>query len=106
MTTTRKESKVSQEKLKLLVDNWMDKSIPELAEMLEITETTLGFWVMKLRKSMKAFGMTPEQIAEKLPSKRRAAASVFDMFVKSLADESEPARTKKHGGPKKKKNEG
>ena len=29
----KKESKVSQEKLRPLVDNWKNKSIPEIAEM-------------------------------------------------------------------------
>lgn len=45
-------------------------------------------------------------IVEKLPTKRRVAASVFDTFAKSLADESEPVRAKKRKGPRKKKNEG
>ena len=61
---------------------------------------------MNLRKSMKALGMTPGQIAEKLPTKRTLTASVFDTFAKTLADESLPVRAKKHKGPRKKKNEG
>jgi hypothetical protein len=60
---------------------------------------------MKLIKSMKALGITPEQIAEKLPTRRGVAASAFDTCAKSLADESEPVRAKKHRGPGKKKNQ-
>lgn len=91
----KKDSKVSEEKLRLLVDNWKDKNISELAELLGISETTLGFWVMKLRKSMKGAGMTPEQIARMLPSKRKTAVNIFDAFAMLLAQQSEAVAPKK-----------
>ncbi len=91
----KKDSRISEQKLQLLVDNWKDKSIPEMAELLDITETTLGFWVMKLRKSMRAAGMPPDRIAEMLPSKRKAPVNVFDAFARSLARQSETATPKK-----------
>jgi hypothetical protein len=99
----KKDSRISEQKLKLLVDNWKDKDITELAELLGVTETTLGFWVMKLRKSMRAAGMPPDRIAEMLPSKRKTAVNVFDAFARSLARQSEVAAPKKRAGSARKK---
>ncbi len=99
----KRDSRVSEEKLRLLVDNWKDKNIPELAELLGISETTLGFWVMKLRKSMRGAGMTPEQIAMILPFKRKTAVNIFDAFARSLAEQPEAVAPKKlTRGPSKK----
>jgi DNA-binding transcriptional MerR regulator len=101
----KKDSGISEQKLQLLVDNWKDKSIPEMAELLGITETTLGFWVMKLRKSMRAAGMPPDRIAEMLPSKRKAPVNVFDAFAVAGRQPEMAAPKKRTRSARKKKSE-
>ena len=74
----KREVKVSEDKLQKLVKN-EHKSVSELAEMLGAGESTINYWVAKLKKSMKANGMSDEQIKETdcQPKERYKAMSMI-----------------------------
>ena len=72
----KREAQVSEDKLQKLVDNWNTKNAGELAEMLGAGESTINYWAGKLRKSMKANGMTDQQIRSILPTKRKVQVNV------------------------------
>lgn len=80
----KREGKVSEEKLQMLVENWNTKDAGGLAEMLGAGESTINYWVGKLKKSMKSNGMTDEQIKKILPAKRKAQGNVYDMVVRKM----------------------
>ncbi len=88
-----RNDKVSEEKLQAMIENWRTKDAGELARMLGVGESTVNYWAGKLRKSMKAQGMTDAQIRDVLPTKRRAQANVYDNIVrKMLSVEPAPKR--------------
>ena len=95
----RGEAKVSEDKLQLLMENWNKKDISELAQTLGAKESTVNFWAGKLRKSMKAHGMTDEEIKKLLPTKRRVSSNVFDAVVKKMLS-SEQAPKKRGRRPR------
>lgn len=99
----KREAQVSEDKLQTLVDNWNAKSVSELAEMLGAGESTINYWAGKLKKAMKANGMTDEQIKKALPAKRKVQGNAYDVVVKKMLS-SGPAR--KRRGRKAKEVEG
>lgn len=96
----KRATKVSEDKLQTLIENWNEKGASELAEMLKAGESTINYWAGKLRKSMKSNGMTDEQIKKILPAKRKAQGNVFDNVVKRMLS-SEEAPKKRERKPKK-----
>ena len=80
----KREVKVSEQKLEMLVKNWNTKDVIELAQLLGTGESTINYWAGKLRKSMKSNGMTDEQIKTILPARRRAQGNVYDNVVEKL----------------------
>jgi transposase len=79
-------ARVSEDKIQTMIENWKTKDTSELAKMLGVGDSTVSYWAGKLRKSMKAHGMTSDQIKEVLPVKRKAQGSVFDnVVIKMLA---------------------
>ena len=80
----RRETKVSEERLQAVIDNWNRSEIGDLAQMLGVDENTINSWAARLRKSMKKHGMSAEQIKKLLPTKRKVPANVFDIVVKRL----------------------
>ncbi|MGD0229567.1 MAG: hypothetical protein ABSC19_04305 [Syntrophorhabdales bacterium] len=92
----KREAKVSEDKLQMLVENWNTKEAGELAQMLGTGERTINYWAGKLRKSMKSNGMTDEQIKNILPGKRKAQGNVYDNIVKKmLSSEQAPGRRRR-----------
>ncbi len=87
-----RNEKVSEDKLQALIDNWSSKDASELAAMLDVGESTINYWAGKLRKSMKAHGMTDQQIKEALPPKRRAEGNVYDIIAKKMLSSKQPRR--------------
>jgi hypothetical protein len=96
----RGEAKVSEDKLQALIEGWNKTDISELAQILGAKESTINFWAGKLRKSMKAHGMSDEQIKKILPTKRRVQSNVFDAVVKKMLS-SEQAPKKRGRQPRK-----
>ena len=98
----RSEAKVSEDKLQALIEGWNKKDISELAKTLGAKESTINFWAGKLRKSMKAHGMTDEQIKKILPTKRRVQSNVFDTVVKKMwsSEQAPKKRGRKPRGDK------
>jgi hypothetical protein len=88
----KREAQVSEDKLQKLVDNWNTKNPSELARMLGSGESTINYWVGKLRKSMKSNGMTDEQIKKILPTKRKAHGNVYDVLVKKMLSSGQAPR--------------
>ncbi|MGD0232898.1 MAG: hypothetical protein ABSC19_21530 [Syntrophorhabdales bacterium] len=89
----RSDVKVTEDKLQALLENWNKKDTSELAQMLSVGESTVNYWAGKLKKSMKAHGMTDEQIKKTLPIKRKVHGNVYDIVVKKmLAPERAPKR--------------
>ena len=80
----KREARVSEHKLQTLVANWNTKNPSELAEMLGAGLSTINYWAGRLRKSMKANGMTDEQIKMTLPTKRKALGNAYDIVAKRL----------------------
>jgi hypothetical protein len=80
----KREARVSEGKLQTLVDNWNTKSAGELAEMLGAGESTINYWAGRLRKSMKANGMTDQQIKNIFPAKRKVRGNAFDVVVRKM----------------------
>jgi hypothetical protein len=80
----RREAKVSEDKLQMLVENWNMKDVSELAHMLGTGVSTINYWAGKLRKSMRSNGMTDEQIKRMLPAKRKLQGNVYDIVVKKM----------------------
>jgi transposase len=95
-----REKKVTEEKLQTLIQNWNEKEIGELAQILAVDEGTVNSWAARLRKSMKKQGMTDELIKKILPAKRKVTANVFDLVVKKL-QAGEQAPKGKGGRPRK-----
>jgi hypothetical protein len=96
----KRETKVNEDKLQTLLNNWNEKGVSELAAMLKAGESTINYWAGKLRKSMKSNGMSDEQIKKILPAKRRAQGNVYDNVVKRMLS-SEEAPKKRGTNPKK-----
>ncbi|MGD0230946.1 MAG: hypothetical protein ABSC19_11390 [Syntrophorhabdales bacterium] len=97
------QEKVNEDKLQILIRNWNEKGVSQLAEMLNAGESTVNYWAGKLRKSMKSNGMTDEQIKKILPAKRKAQGNVYDDVVKQMLS---PERAPKKRGRKPKAVEG
>jgi hypothetical protein len=91
----KREAQVSEDKLQRLVDNWNQKSASELAEILGAGESTISYWAGKLRKSMKANGMTDEQIKKMLPTKRKARANAYDIVVMKMLSSGQTPKKKR-----------
>jgi len=90
---TKREAKVSEDKLQTLVENWNTKDVSELAHMLGTGVSTVNYWAGKLRKSMRSNGMTDDQIRRILPAKRKLQGNVYDVVVKKmLSAEQAPRR--------------
>lgn len=89
------QTKVSEDKLSKLIENWNKKDTAELAEMLGVGESTINYWAGKLRKSMKSNGMTDEQIKKALPAKRKARGNVYDVVVKKMFSPEEAPKAKR-----------
>ncbi len=100
---TKRQAKVSEDKLQRLVENWTKKDVGQLAEMLGAGESTINYWAGKLRKSMKSNGMTDEQIKKMLPAKRKAQGNVYDNVVKRMLS---PEQAPKKRGRKPKEIDG
>ncbi|MGD0662934.1 MAG: hypothetical protein ABSD38_33200 [Syntrophorhabdales bacterium] len=96
----KRETKVNEDKLQTLLNNWNEKGVSELAAMLKAGESTINYWAGKLRKSMKSNGMSDEQIKKILPAKRRAQGNVYDNVVKRMLSSEEAP--KKRGRKSKK----
>ena len=69
-------NKVNEQKLRLLADNWAKKDLTELAILLGVGEYTVIHWAERLRKSLKAQGVTDEDIIKILPIKRKPSVSI------------------------------
>ena len=88
-----RNDKVSEDKLQAMVENWGKKDTSELAELLGVGESTISYWAGKLKRSMKAHGMTDKQIKEMLPAKRTVQGNAYDTVVrKLLSSEQAPKR--------------
>jgi hypothetical protein len=89
----RRQEKVSENSLQVLVENWNKKDVGELGEMLGVEDRVINYWAMKLRKSMKDNGMSDEEIRKTLPAKRRLHGNVYDRVVKRfISPEGQPKR--------------
>lgn len=69
-------SKVNEQKLRLLADNWAKKDLAELTKLLGVAEITVNHWADKLRKSLKAQGVADEDIYKVFPIKRKPSPAV------------------------------
>jgi len=69
-------NKVNEQKLRLLADNWAKKDLTELAKLLGVGEYTVIHWAERLRKYLKAQGVTDEDIIKILPIKRKPSVSI------------------------------
>jgi len=88
----KRETKVNEDKLQTLLNNWNEKGVSELAAMLKAGESTINYWAGKLRKSMKSNGMSDEQIKKILPTKRKAHGNVYDVLVKKMLSSGQAPR--------------
>lgn len=101
----RRQEKVSEDSLQALVENWNNKDVVELSEMLGVEERVINYWAMKLRKSMKDNGLSDDDIRRILPAKRRVQGNVYDRVAKRyLSPEQAPKRRGRK--PKQQKPEG
>lgn len=90
----RRENKVTEEKLQILIGNWSSKEIGEIASMLEADEASVAYWAAQLRKSMKKQGVKKETVNKLLPSKRKVRPNVYDVVVSKLIS-GQPAKKKR-----------
>ena len=88
----KREAQVTEQKLQMLVENWNTKSASKLAEMLGAGESTISYWVGKLKKAMKSNGMTDEQMKKMLPAKRRVQSNPYDVVVRKMLSSGIPKR--------------
>ena len=86
----KRESRVTEEKLQKLIDNWSKRETSEIAAMLDADEASVTYWAAKLRKSMKKQDMSDEMIKKLLPAKRKVQQNVYDAVVGRLMS-AEPA---------------
>jgi hypothetical protein len=96
----KREAKVSEDKLQMLVENWNKKDVSELAHMLGTGVSTINYWAGKLRKSMRSNGMTDEQIKRILPAKRKLQGNVYDIVVKKMMPAEQAPRRRRGRKPK------
>jgi mannitol-specific phosphotransferase system IIBC component len=86
----KRESRVTEEKLQKLIDNWGKRETSEIAAMLDADEASVAYWAAKLRKSMKKQGMSDEMIKKLLPARRKVQQNVYEAVVSRLMS-AEPA---------------
>jgi hypothetical protein len=91
----KRETKVSEEKLKELLKNWPKMSIADLGVKLGVGESTVNYWAGKLRKQMKASGITDEEIKKLLPSKRVERANLFEKVINDMKEKAEKEKAAK-----------
>jgi len=81
----RCETEATEEKLKMLIENWPDRTMDQLTELLEVSEETIDEWVLRLKKTMRAQGMTKKLIDEVLPPrKKQDRIDCFENVVRQL----------------------
>jgi hypothetical protein len=78
-------TEVTEEKLKMLIENWPEKTMDELSDLLEVSDETINDWVSTLKQTMRAQGLTEELIGEVFPPmKAPAKIDCFESVVKQL----------------------
>jgi len=81
----RCEAGATEEKLKVLIENWHDRTMDELSELLDVSEETIDEWVFRLKKTMRAQGMTEELIDEVFPPMGKPGKiDCFESVVRQL----------------------
>ncbi len=81
----RCDTGVTEEKLKMLIENWPKRTMDELTDLLEVSDETINDWVSKLKQTMKAQGLTDELIEQVFPPmKSPARVDCFENVIKQL----------------------
>ena len=74
-----------EDQLDQMVSNWHIKTLRELGQGIGVEPKTIVYWAMKLRKAMKAQGMSDKQINDILPPKN-IRVSPYEVVAARLKD--------------------
>ncbi len=89
----RCDTTVTEEKLKMLIENWPKRTMDELMDLLEVSDETINDWVSKLKQAMRAQGLTEDLIDQAFPPMSAPPRiDCFERVVKQLFGSSEAER--------------